>query len=399
MADIGSILLPDPNLMDSYQRSFDKQMALKQYVAQDSRQQEQQFYKESNFALDADLAAYKGQSAAMALNIQKYMQHRQELSADRSRGGFFGLDPKAQAELAAEKYSLMQDQAQRLQSITKLTSAMPVINNPNFALTHDTEWTAKYMKDIQDGKLRTDEPIKTLPLSTAGMVTDWAKKFDRETTQTTPTIKGDLKTSKTISYLPILGGSDLSKYDKVAYASAFNDLKDNTAYQAAALSQYNGAIEKDPSIEKDFAHYGKDAPFMYAVTKDDKLIRSEIGLRVKPNTDIRWPDRQTQAEKDKILTPGADGIIELRNHNIKTYSDLKSGSVNDVIATQLDIKNKKAWGVEVVPGSWGMPGTKKPVPMDYEATVKLAHDKGLTWGEPSKASGKGQRVGKITGSN
>ena len=418
MADIGSILLPDPNLMAGYQQSFDKQMALKQYVAQDSRQQEQQFAKESYFMPDADLAAYKGQSAAMALNVQKYMQHRQELSADRSRGGFFGLDPKAQAELAAEKYSLMQDQATRLNAITKLTSALPIIRKAGFGGLYDEEYTQNWMKQLNEGKVPEGEPIQELPQSMSTYIKDKIAKIkgDRVTVDSTPTGIGGGNTQKTITtYYTGLGSEkSIANNDKKAYIQdGLNkysiEYDKDPAEQHIAANNYQRAITNDPYLIQKYKNEPNPVKAYYMDVNND-LLKGEMGGG--SSIDRTHKDPPQGAEK-KTVTPDGN-IADFSGYSIKLKlpdkSDATGRQQNDVSVGTWSLDGKKATVYKTArtfdqkTQMWSSETTEEVVTDPTELhKIKNAIDNSHVaingnFTAPTN-KGKGQRIGKITGSN
>jgi len=104
MADIGSLLLPDIDLMKGYEQSFARQQALKSYVYQDSEKKKGEFAEKNTFLFDKGISAYRGQVGAMTDKVAKFQKDLQVALQDRSRGGMWGLDPKTQADFLQSFY-------------------------------------------------------------------------------------------------------------------------------------------------------------------------------------------------------------------------------------------------------------------------------------------------------
>ena len=414
MADIGSILLPDPNLMDNYQRSFDKQMALKQYVAQDSRQQEQQFAKESMFMPDADLQAYKGQSAAMALNVQKYMQHRQELSADRSRGGFFGLDPKAQAELAAEKYSLMQDQEQRLQAIKNITSAKSVINRADFPIAFDPKNTEEYIKQVSEGKIPNFDILKRRPIDLEKLATDFVKPYTDDIKQSIEVRNGNGTTTRTYSGNRVLnGGSDKITDPKTYQSTAFKTLTglflNNDMIKEVSYDHYMEDAKDNPDLLKQFGT-APTAGVMYMAAKKKDFLMNLVGAKSSMGNNTDTPKDGTTK---KIVTPDGN-IADFSGYSIKLKlpdkSDATGRQQNDVSVGTWSLDGKKATVYKTArvfnqkTQMWNSNTTEEVItdPTELHRIKNAIDNSHVTingnFTTPTSA-GKGKRIGKITGSN
>lgn len=379
MADIGAILLPDPNLMAGYQQSFDKQMALKQYVAQDSRQQEQQFAKESYFMPDADLQAYKGQSAAMALNVQKYMQHRQELSADRSRGGFFGLDPKAQAELAAEKYSLMQDQATRLNAITKLTSALPTIRKVGFGSSYNQKYTEDWMAKLNKGEVPEGEPIQALPKDGSLVVDELFSKLKPDTIYSNPIKKGHIVNSTQTSYLPEIAGAsgfNQKTYKTQGYEWLHSQVKNNPAVQQIIDDNFDVYAQNNPQEAKQLvADQGQNASYaLFTAQHKNQIEANMLGTTSpgKPRYIEGAQNKLTEAEKEYNIKDNTD-IQALNLHldlPFKGNKDLEAaGAIKGQTYTSkimsINKAEDKAKVSVVIPGSGKIPTQKMTMDVPY----------------------------------
>jgi len=381
MPDIGAILLPDPNLMDSYRQSFDKQMALKQYVAQDSRQQANEFAKTATFTPNADLLAYKGQANAMTEKIQAHQKRVQEALADRSRGGFFGLTPQMQAEISAEKYSLQQDQAQRLNAITRLTSALPTIRKAGFGSVYNQKYTEDWMAKLNKGEVPEGEPIQALPKDGSLVVNDIFKSTAKPVTiYSDPVERGNIVRGTQTTYIPDIAGDKFDKdYKTKGYQWYHDKVTSNPATVQIIADNFDVFAQNNPEeAKKLISDHGQEAPYFLHVAQHKNEIESKmLGTPQPIKPVLRQPN---QGKEPKILVPES-GVVDLVDKNINsTMESGKGNEINQVVLEKVDFANQKAYAIKTTPGNslYGIQKKSESVDFPFEKAVKILKSQGYT---------------------
>lgn len=384
MADIGSILLPDPNLVQGYEKSFERQMALKQYVYRESKQEQQQFAKDSRFAPDADLMAFKGQSNAMSEKVLKYQQHAQALYNDHSRGGMFQLDPKAQAELAAEKYELQKDQAERLGAITRLTSVLPTIRRAGFSSSYNSKYTENWMKQLNNGEIPVGEPIQALPKDGSLVVNDIFKSAGKPlTTYSDPVERGNVVRGTSTSYLPDIAGKDgfTKDYKTKGYEWYHNKITSNPATAQILNGNFDIYAQDNPEQAKQLVtEQGPNAPYaLHIAQHKDEIEAKMLGVSQQVKPILKSPDKQSEADKHKVRQADSEGNIELGPDNIIFNTPSVGKDVQTSELASINLNTKKAYVDVSTPANaaYGIPAKKTRQEYDYEKALKLARSKGL----------------------
>lgn len=354
MADIGSLLLPDIDLMKGYEQSFARQQALKSYIYQDSEKKKAEFAKDYQLTLDDGLGVVEGQQQAMIDASREYIKDYQTALQDHSKGGMWGLDPATQAKFAARKFKLEADQSQRVHAIKKLSSAQPIINKPGFGLTHDQEYTNNWVKQLKEGKIPGGEPIQALPPDLNKITTDVLKPFSKSDSSQDTVLSAGRGGSKVLTYKfnSVLAGGqtiDPKTYPQRAYDKGAQELMNNPVWRYAAEQHYQRDSEKNPAIAKQFEQFGDNAGIMYGLSKQTDLIKNITGLK----TDIKAktykpdkPEKETEAEKKRHPQADQYGTVHLSDHKITAYipvKDPKTGkdlpTENDVTVVSHNIKN------------------------------------------------------------
>ena len=362
MADISSLLLPDINLMQGYEQSFQRQQALKQYIVQKSDKDEEKYYKDNTFGLDDALGAVRGQQQAMIGKQNEYMAKVQKAYADMKHGAMFRLDPKKSAELQMERVKLEADQSQRLMAIKKLNTAAVTINKPGSGLLYDPKSFEDYKKTIQSGGLPSDdmEPLVERPPDIRKLSGEILSQQFKPNTDYENTIRQNNlgNTKQTLSFNKGLNaGSDVltddTGYNKNGYQVGMNTLFGDPKWQYSAQVGYNDAVKNDPSVYDQFKQYGKDAYLHWGGAQSDQVIKDNMYAKSKTHTTLYKEgdpevaamrrDRE-DAKREKMTLPAIDPLTQVYSVPPRTTvvgANIGKGKKVNALVESIDRKNKK----------------------------------------------------------
>ena len=397
MADVGSLLLPDIDLMGRYEQSFQRQQALKNYVYQDTEKKKAEFAKENYFDLDSGLALVEGQQQAMIKDMAEYQKDYQTALQDHSRGGMWGLDPATQAKFAARRFKLQAEQNQRLGAIKKVSSALAVMQKPGFSSSYNTKWTQDYINDIKSGKIRDDDPLKPLPKNPMLVIDDLFKGEKPTTIYSDPMMdkSGRIIRQNKTEYLPSIAGDKFNgkTYKQQGYEWLHNKLTSNPASAQVLGEYFDNYAEQNPEQAKQLiAEHGNGAPYALLIAQYGKEIEAKMmGVPVAEKPKYEKPEKVSEAKLAKIIEPSFNEW-DKENPNAMAHDiseknvyveisqpnddDPKQQEVKHVKVVAIDEAGHRAWG-EFKSGGGGDRVVTEVKPIPYSKAKAQADAKGL----------------------